>query len=244
MAAFGLQMALDFHLKVPALALAAAVVAGLAVRAAWPSGTSVTARPAWIRRAGVGATAVAVLGVVLGLGPRIHAEQVRDRARRAVDRLQGSDLAASTAVAVLGAAQRELRKVTTADPGNARAWADLAHVTLLLVHGTPMQAATLAREAESAADRAVGLCPVLLEGWVRRGIARDVQGRWLEARADFVHAITLGPTNSRAWYHHAFHLSRDPAERKRARATVEYCLRLDPWNLAALALRKQLASVP
>jgi hypothetical protein len=244
LAAFGLQMGLDFHLKIPALALAASTVAGLAVGAAWPVRAAAANRGSRVARGLTVLFAAVAIGAAGWFRPILAAEQSRELARRAVDRLQGSDLAQPAAVSVMRESRVALERATQRDAGNARAWADLAHVTLLLAHGRPVQTAELARRAEAAADRAVQVGPDFLEAWIRRGIARDLQGRRLEARADFVQALTLGPANVRAWFHYAFHLGRSPVDHELARAAVETCLRLDPWNSGALALRKQLAGVP
>jgi hypothetical protein len=240
--AFSLQMFVDFHLKVPALALASAVVAALAVGAAWPvvatrAASGVVPRGLWVAVAGT-----TVAAVVLVFGPMIEAEALRSDARRAVSGLAKLEVRHPDFGKVLPAARQAMARATGRDPANAQAWADLAYTTALLAHVEPARRAELGREAEAAANRALDLSQVNHEFWIRRGVARDLQGRWIEAGADFVRALGLAPANSYAWYHHAFHLNRRPSERTMAAATLAFCLRLDPWNPAALALREQLAN--
>jgi hypothetical protein len=101
--------------------------------------------------------------------------------------------------------------------------------------------AALGQSAESAAERALALSRVCHEFWIRRGVARDLQGRWTEASDDFLMAVKLAPANTWAWYYYAAHLSRVYAARETADAAAAFSLRLDPGNPLAIALRQRLA---
>src|SRR5581483_950519 len=71
-----------------------------------------------------------------------------------------------------------IRRVASGrDPSNAQAWADLAYVTALQARGAPARAGALGRSAEAVADRALAASPFVIEFWIRRGVARDLQGR-------------------------------------------------------------------
>lgn len=244
--AFALQLFVDFHFKIPALAMACATLAAFVVAEKWPARSRVSAdvsRRAFIPRrlAGAGvATGVVALWVYCFL-PLYRAEAERYRARQLIDRLAVAPPAAAEYRAQLSDARVRLSRALALNAANAQAWADSAYATALWGHVEAARHAELGREAEVAADRAIALGPQCHEFWIRRGVARDMQGRWFEAGADFARALTLASSNALAWYYQAEHLSRRPATRGPALAALEFCLRLDPQNHDGLALRQRLA---
>ncbi|HYP18216.1 MAG TPA: hypothetical protein VEQ65_13470, partial [Opitutus sp.] len=126
-------------------------------------------------------------------------------------------------------------------PGNGAAWADFSYATTLQVRSDPTQAKSLGREAEAYANRALACSKVIPEFWVRRGVALDLRGRRVEGGGAFIEALRLAPASAAIWYYQAFHLSLDPSEPGRALAAAAFCLRLDPGNHEAQALRQRLA---
>ena len=239
--AFGLQMTLDFHLKIPALALACAVVAALIVGAAW-SGEGLRRESGPVSRSSWFACAtLTVVAVVFFFGPMLAAEALRTDARRAIDRLSRLDLGHPDYGRTLPAARTTLWQATVRDSANAQAWADLAYATALLAHVEPTRTAELGREAELAADRALQLSGVCGEFWIRRGIARDMQGRWAEAGRDFAAAVAQAPADATACYYYADHFFRRPFTQEAGEAALHFCLRLDPWNPGGVSLRQRLA---
>lgn len=238
--AFALQLSVDFHFKIPALGIAFATIAAMVVSRLWP------VRPAagnrgWRRSIGaLAAVAVAIITVTVFV-PAFRAEGRRDRARRSIDRLAAGSVIPAQFRERVTEAREDLSRAVGIDPANAQAWADLAYAISLQARTESGRDAELGREAESAAHEAVIRCVVAYEFWIRRGIALDMQSRWLEAGNDFAHAVVLAPQTPLAWYYHAEHLSRLPAERGLAEAALAFCLRLDPGNRAGLALRQRLA---
>ena len=130
---------------------------------------------------------------------------------------------------------------TTISPLNGYAWADLAQVASALAQVDATNSQTWAREAERAANRALRISSHVAEFWMRRGVALDLQGRWVEAGAALVKAMELAPTRAAVWYLQAAHLSLSPNENGRALAAAGFSLRLDPGNPEAHALRQRLA---
>lgn len=242
--AFGFQLALDFHLKIPALAFAAATVAALAVPRAWPG---VHFAGEGRRQFALGGWLVAALGMAtatLFFLPRLRAEGLRQEARREIERL-GATSAESTAYeARLPRLRERLAHASRLDPTNAQAWADQAYATALAARAAPGLVDALGREAEAQAEQALRLTLVCSEFWIRRGVARDMQGRWAEAGRDFAAAVALAPADAYAWFYYADHLSRVKAASEAAEAALAFCLRLDPNNPAGLALRQRLAVKP
>jgi tetratricopeptide (TPR) repeat protein len=135
----------------------------------------------------------------------------------------------------------ELSHATALFPANAQAWSDLAYATVLGIPLAPEQVLVLGREAEAAAGRAVAISPACSEFWIRRGVARDLQGRFEDADRDFSTGLEAAPADAYAWYYYAEHLSRLRASHEPAWAAVQFCLRLDPGNGPGLALRQRLA---
>ncbi len=249
--AFSLQLVVDFHFKIPALALAFATVAALAVGNRWNATSKASASTQGGRSHGrsrllVGSVflggAVAILALVaLIFVPLLRSEARRVPARRAIDRLAEEAFDLARYRAVIPAAQRALAAATEAFPANGQAWADLSYATALLPFVEPDRTAALGAEAERYADRALACSQAQPEFWIRRGVARDLQGRWAEAGTAFARATALAPASANAWFYYADHLSRVAAAREAAEAAVAFCLRLDPGNTLGIALRQRLA---
>jgi O-antigen ligase len=247
LAAFALQLFVDFHFKIAALAMAFATLSALAVQRCWPAG----AAAGGTSRASRLACGLVALGCAAGTAffvvPLFRAEGLRERAHDAIDRVALHAATAAGYRAALPGARADLARAVAIDPANAQAWADLAYAISLEPHAAPARAAdrawlaALGREAEAAANRALALTRVRGEFFLRRGVARDLQGRWFEGGSDFTHALTLTPANALAWYYYAYHLSLNSAERDMTEMALAFCLRLDPGNSPGLALRQHLA---
>lgn len=238
--AFALQLLLEFHLKIPALAMAFAVVAALWVQLSWPRPHSGSIGSA-ARTAALLGAAVIVAGAMLAVTyPMYRAEAWRRDARESLDRLARVPPAVATWSPILVQARQQLQRATSLDPRNAAAWSDLAYAIELGVHLAPEASVERGREAEDAVRRALLLSAAVPEFWIRQGVALDLQQRWVEAGAAIVHALSLAPARADFWYHHASHLARNPEHRPLAAAAAEYALRLDPSITAAQALRERL----
>jgi tetratricopeptide (TPR) repeat protein len=193
------------------------------------------------------ATGIAVACVAGFCGfflPHFRAEAWRKPARGAIDALARVPADAAHYRAPLEQARAALERATALDLANGQAWADLSYALALSSVAEPAREAELGKAAEAAAVRALACSRVSHEFWIRRGVARDMQGRWVEAGEDFLVAVRLAPHNTWAWYYYAEHLSRVWAVREAADAAVAFCLRLDPWNPLGIALRQRLAIAP
>lgn len=244
--AFALHLALEFHLKIPALGMTAATLAAILIqrRSASapmppPTGESTSSR---IGSAVVAAGCAAAF--FFFFLPQLRAESFRRAGREAIDALADGPVDQARFRAPLERSRAALARATELDPRNGQAWSDSAYATVLWSHVDASRDAELGREAERAADRALERSQVCYEFWIRRGLARDLQGRWAEAGEDFGRAVKLAPANTWAWYYYAEHLSHVRAAREAAEAAVAVCLRLDPWNRPGLALRQRLAIKP
>ena len=262
--AFALQLFVDFHFKLPALAMAFAVCAGLLVSWRWPTARSVgpaldaglsesDGPPTDDRPAGAGrwvriAQGVAALGVLAAtlffVLPHDRAEALRYGAREAIDRLARSETPSTGRSATRARSHEAFARAVALDPDNAQAWADLSYALSLWMHEEPARTVALGREAEVAARRALALTAVLPEAWVRLGVALDMQDHWVEAGQYFARAVELAPAAVNIRYYLAYHLSLRPVTQALARSTVDACLLLDPSHRAAQALRQQLATSP
>ncbi len=239
--AFGFHLWVDFHLKIPALALAFATVAALGVGCAWPLAIDSGVRSVTQKWSLYMVGAVGAAGIAFGFIPSYHGEAVRSQARQAIDRLAIASPSPASFRADLSAARAGLARAVAIAPKNGQARSDLAYAIALWAHVEPHRIEKLGREAEVAAEQALAISRVNAEVWLRRGVARDMQGRWLQAGNDFTQAIAIAPRNALTWYHYADHLSRKENERGTAEAALAFCLRLDPGNRPGLALRHRLA---
>lgn len=242
--AFALHLLVDFHLKIPALAMIFATIAALVTADAWHVRRAQETGAPLVRRlvrgaallAAAGALAVAALWAV----PIYRAEKIRSLARATIDKMAKAGNDVSGQGAILASDRVSFERAVALDPENAQAWADLAYVDSLQALVVPKETVGLGVKVEKEAARAVGLCPVIAEFWIRRGTGLDMQYRWLEGGDCFVRALQLAPTRADVWYYQAYHLSLASTETGAALAATELCLRLDPGFLLAQALRQRL----
>jgi O-antigen ligase len=237
--AFGLSMLFDFHLKIPALVMVFGLyLAERVLRTTSGGASALPTSGSWRIAAGVAAAGLVVSAIALAL-PRLGAEALRYAARQKVDSLAGVTEPARLR-AEIEPAVKALRLAAERDPAHAQAWSDLSLATSQRGHYAPIETPVLAQEAEAAARRALAITEVVPEFWVHLGIALDLQGNWVEAGRCFSRALELAPNHQLMWYYQAHHYSLKPATLPLAWAAIATCLRLDPGNPAAEALRERL----
>ena len=245
--AFALHLGVDYHLKIPALAMLVAMVAGMSVARAWPAmepgERAVGAGRRSVDRAVAMTAAVGIAGAALGwVVPHYRAEAERETARLRLDGLAGARRTPEERRAVAGQAREALGRALARDPVNAQAWADRAYAAAIIGYDEPARQQELGLAAEGDARRALALSLAVPEFWLRLGVALDLQGRWLEAGEAFAEALRLAPVNATTWFYYAYHLSLNRVTLSLARAAVATSLRLDPSRPEAEALRDHLAA--
>lgn len=245
--AFGLHLMVDFHLKIPALAMSAATMAGLALgRAEWTGALAngVSGEYRMLKRGRFLALAVAssvVLASAWWVVPRYHAEGVRRAARLRIDGLAGGKSTAAERGVVLRTAVADLTRALAIDAANPQTWADRAYAASALGHDEVAQGKAHGLAAESDARRALARADAVAEFWIRLGVGLDMQGRWGEAGEAFSEALRRAPTNATMWFYQAYHFSLNPITLPLARSAVATSLRLDPYHPEADSLRRNLA---
>ncbi len=242
--ALGLACLVDFHLKIPSVAMLAAILAAEGWRRVESSGARDapdkkpgSARLNYARRAACALAAPVVVWSVAGaVMPLFYEEAARRDGRALIDSL-----------AKPGVSEAEQRSVLSRAEGllveggyNPQACADIAYANALWSRVEPGNAQLHGCAAELAARAALARSDVVYEFWIRLGVALDVQGRWVEAGDAFSRALGLAPASAFAWYHQAYHLGLNPAAQSLAGAAVETCLRLDPGYEPAKVLRLRL----
>lgn len=234
--AFGLHLAVDFHLRIPALAYLVAIVLALLVREiAFPI-RELRSAAAWT----VGVMAIATAAAAAWIAvPIYRAEGLRSEARRAIDRYARQPR--GDLEEILTASRRDLAEAVRIDPANGQAWADVAYATGLNRQGTDRPG--IGRFAELAADRALELCPVNAEFWTRKGMALAAELRVAEAADCFRRATQLAPNSAVTWFIYARDLQPFSERRGEAARALETCLTLDPYFPAVDSLRQQLPPV-
>jgi O-antigen ligase len=233
--AYALHLTVDFHTKIPALAFAAAISAGLLLRQEKTDGGTVARRMVPLA---VGLAAGLLLPLVAWRAyPLCRAEALRYGWRQDLNKAQNNPLARDQ---VIPPAIRSFESAVKTDPSNAQAWADLAYATELSWLVTHGNLAATGRRAEAAAEQALRLCPLMAEFWVRKGVALDMQARQQESEPCFLRALELAPHSPQWRYLYAYHLSGIPHRKAEALAAVEICLALDPGFPGAVALRERL----
>jgi O-antigen ligase len=242
--AFGLHLLVDFHLKIPALAMIVATVGALVTADAWPAPAAwrdgrMGGRGPRRYAALLGAVAVLVLAFTWAV-PKYRAEEMRRVARGRIDAMAETGADVSRAGDNVVEIRAQLARAVAIDPGNAQAWSDMAYADSLRALAAPGETVELGAEVEVEARRAVELCPVVAEFWIRRGTGYDMQRRWLDGGECFIRALRLAPVRADVWYYQAYHLSLAHNGAGAAAAAAEFCLRLDPSFRLAQALRQRL----
>jgi hypothetical protein len=243
--AFALHLAVDFHTKIPALAMIVATIAALVTSSAWPSGRQAlgrSLRPWPLRAAGVFAAAAVLAAAVGWAVPKYRAEEARKDARERIDGMAAGAVDVSREGEAIADIRKELAAAVALDPGNAQALSDQAYADSLWALVNPGQTIELGRQVEAEGRRAVEICPVVAEFWIRLGTGLDMQRRWVEGGQCFVHALKLAPERADAWYYQAYHLSLASNEVGPAVAAANLSLRLDPSFALAQSLRQRLGA--
>jgi hypothetical protein len=244
--AFSLHLLVDFHLKIPAIAMTVAAVAALVTADAWPS-RKVPAGPVRgaqrIRRLpGVALAAVILAGALAWAAPKYRAEEIRRAARERIDKMAESGTDVSRERAPLAAIRADFARAVAMDPSNAQAWSDEAYADSLWGLVEPGRVNEMGVAAAKAGDAAIRLSPVVAEFWIRKGAGLDMQGLWLEGGRCSSRALQIAPGRADTWYYQAYHFSLKPTEYGPAMAAADFSLRLDPGFLLAQALRQRLAN--
>ncbi len=240
--AFALHLLVDFHMKIPALAMIVATVAALVTQEAWPSAPGTPRAGAPARALALGA-ALGVLALACAWAvPKYRAEETRRAARERVDKMAMAGVDVRTRGDALAEIRGEIARAATIDPLNAQAWSDRAYVDSLWALVEPAQTKELGVDVVREADRAIALCPIVAEFWIRKGTGLDMQGRWPEGGDCFVQALQIAPVRADVWYYQAYHLSLVEREAGPALAAANLSLRLDPGFLLAQVLRQRLGS--
>jgi O-antigen ligase len=238
--AFALHFGVDFDLKIPALAMIAATVAALVTADAWPAPAPAHRTGALPRALLLAVAAAACVASAAWIVPKYRAEEGRRRAREAIDAMARSGAGVADRGQELEAIRAHLSRAVSLDPGNAQAWSDSAYADSLEALVRPAETPALGARADGESARAVALCPISAEFWIRRGVGFDMERRWLDGGACFSRALTLAPARPDCWYFQAYHLSADPSETAAALAAADYALRLDPGYPLAQSLRERL----
>jgi tetratricopeptide (TPR) repeat protein len=242
--AVAVHILVDWDLNMPALAMVVAVVAAFVTSEAWPTASPAPSGPAGFlaRAAGLG-LAAAVLGfTLLRVVPLYRAEETRRAAREKIDKMSAAGVDDSKEHDAIASFRESFERATLLDPTNAQAWADRAYADSLWSLVNPGQTVALGADVEREARRALDLCPVVAEFWIRRGTGCDMQYRWIEGGSYYARALQLAPMRPDVWYYQAYHLSLKETEDGPALAAADLCLRLDPSFLLAQSLRQRLGS--
>ncbi|PTY07366.1 hypothetical protein DB347_08680 [Opitutaceae bacterium EW11] len=241
--AFCLSVLVDFHFKIPALAMVFAIVAAECVLRGWPPPPERDGPSGAVQLASICAFLASALFILAVALPAYRSEAARYAARESIDRLALLERPSlNYQQTVLSEAQRGLIESCVLHPGNAQAWSDRAYVSALWSRLAPARAVEMGKEAETAAREALSASTVVPEFWIRLGVALDLQGRWAEAGPAFGRAIETAPSNVIAWYYDAYHLSLLPAARPLALSAAETALLLDPGYSPAIRLHKDLST--
>jgi O-antigen ligase len=237
--AFGVSLVIDFHLKIPALAMILAVALADCLRS--PDRTTpLSAGSPFVRIFSGGAAVPVGFVALLIVAPHYRAEAERYGPRREIDWLAGTDPDSPESRRVVERGLAAFDRALAANPANAQAWSDRSYALALRAHYEPGETRALGLEAEEAARRALALSSVAPEFWWRLGVALDMQGRWADAGSAFTQAVALAPHSTLAWYHQAYHFSLKPATRALARTAAATCLQLDPGHHPASELLRAL----
>jgi hypothetical protein len=240
--AFSLHLLVDFHMKIPALAIIVSSLAAFVTGSAWIPRPSSAASPFLNARTFSVRIGLAILALAfIWAAPRYRAEEIRRAARERIDQMAEVGKDVSHEGAVLSETRVSFDRAVALDPLNAQAWSDKAYVETLWGLVEPAQVHELGIQAERDASAAIALSPIVAEFWVRKGSGLDMSGKWYDGGKCFAQALQLAPCRADMWYYQAYHYSLHPVEGGPALEAVNLSLRLDPGFLLAQSLRQRLA---
>jgi len=240
--AFAISLVVDFHLKIPGIALVVAAIGGECVLRSWPVDSA--GKPNGAKVLGYIFGAVAVALVTLGVAvPLYRGETLRYDARYRIDQMaRKTDPTTEEQREILTQVDSELQEALALDPSNGQAWSDRSYVSALWTRLAPSRARELGEQAEAAAREALARSQVVPEFWIRLGVAEDLQGKWVDANPAFGKAVALAPLNAIAWYYQAYHFSLTRSTHTLAQASIRQALEIDPYFQPAIILQNSLNS--
>ncbi len=238
---FGLHMLVDFHLKIPALLFAAAILMAALVRFTSKRSWDVSRFP----RAHAAGFAVwaAAGGFLLAAGrPAYQAAAHYFAGREKLNKLLSQPAKLPERAPEIRRVIARFEQAAAFDPGHAQAWGDAGLATLQLIWSSPDNTRAIAEKALGYLDKALSLSGEFWEYWVQAGIARQQLGMpEEEVRPCFRKGIELAPRSANAWYYWAFFLSADETRLEEARRAVRQALRLNPSLQVAKDLQFRLS---
>jgi len=240
--AFSLHLLVDFHMKIPALAIVFSSLSAFVTADTWIPEAAESPSPRLYGRGYV--MRFALLLVVLACiwaAPRYRAESIRWAARERIDTMASAGKDVSHERDALSEIRRGFERARALDPLNAQAWSDKAYAETLWGLVEPAQSHELGMHADKDASAAIALSPIVAEFWVRKGSGLDLEGEWFDGGKCFAQALQLAPSRADMWYYQAYHYSLHPVEGGPALEAVNLSLRLDPGFLLAQSLRQRLA---
>jgi hypothetical protein len=239
--AFSLHLLVDFHMKIPALAIVFSSLAAFVTGDTWIPKSDAT-KPSLYHRVLMIRFALPILVLAcIWAAPRYHAEEIRRAARERIDVMAKVGKDVSRERDALSGIRDSISRAVALDPQNAQAWSDKAYAETLWGLVEPAQVHELGIEADKDASAAIALSPIVAEFWVRKGSGLDMEGKWFDGGNCFAEALQLAPCRADIWYYQAYHYSLHPVERGPALEAVNLSLRLDPGFLLAQSLRQRLA---
>ncbi len=179
--AFSLQLFVEFHFKIPALAMSFATIAALWMQRGWTRSSSagVAEKPARLLN-WVAAGAVAAITILFVL-PHYRAEASRYGVRQQIDKLAVTPIAPEDEQTLFLHGRDFLARATRIDPSNAQAWSDLAYATELWSIQQQSRGVELGRRGRAIRQAGLGTfqntAGVLVTARSRAGYAGALGGR-------------------------------------------------------------------
>ncbi|HZZ18003.1 MAG TPA: O-antigen ligase family protein [Opitutaceae bacterium] len=238
--AFSLHLLVDFHMKIPAIAIVVATLGAFMTGSTWIAKES-AGHGAAARATGIALALIAMAFGIFWAAPRFRAEEIRRAAREKIDKMAEAGKDVSHEHDAFAGIRTSFERAVALDPRNAQAWSDKAYADTLWGLIEPLEIHALGIQAEKDAVVAIQLSPVVAEFWVRKGAGLDMQGKWLKGGECNATALQIAPCRADTWYYQAYHSSLDPIEKGPALAAADLSLRLDPGFRLAQSLRQRLA---
>ena len=118
--------------------------------------------------------------------------------------LAGRRLLENRSSASLKQALTLFERAATLDPGYAQAWTGQANALRLLTEYSDLSSEEMYRRGQPLIEKAMALDPLSADANTAKAAYLDHAGRYEEAEAAYLHALSLNPNNARAyhWYGH------------------------------------------
>lgn len=236
---YGLCLALNSFLYVPALSLYGTLFLALLVRISF--NCRLKPPDSWVTSFAYSSLAMcAALSFYVINSSKLEAHALELRAKEELEHVIDMQIHITGDNALLDDIIEDYEDAVIMDDSNTDAWLGLSASICQTYYRNPELFKVFGKKAIMSAKRAVELSPNFWKTWAQLGIVRAFYGEGDLAEAALEKALELAPNNSNANYYYAAYISIQEERRNEALDLAKRALEINPSNHAASRLLQKL----